>query len=151
MIRTRRPKPENNNNATSEFFEQFDERFPKSINERHQNYLEMAAKIALNSNMSHKHGAIIVYKKKIISTGYNYFSSHLCHDYSIHAEVAAIMNIKSKKDILSECEMYVVRIARIDNVLKYSKPCDNCKKVINKFNIKKTYYSTNYEYDKLNI
>ena len=71
----------------------------------------------------------------------------------MHAEIVAINNaIKNKhKEILSECELYVVRIGSnsMDNLLKYSKPCINCQKYINKFNIKKIFYSTNYDYDKV--
>ena len=40
----------------------------------------------------HKHGAIIVYRDKIISSGFNYYVG----DFSIHAEVAAISHIKKK-------------------------------------------------------
>jgi deoxycytidylate deaminase len=28
-----------------------------------------------------------------------------------------------------------------------SKPCEKCTKFINKYNIRKIYYSTNYDYD----
>jgi len=37
-------------------------------------YLDIASKIALKSPMyTHKHGAIIIYKDKIASTGFNYY------------------------------------------------------------------------------
>lgn len=139
-----------NTKATSEFFELYDEIQARSINEKHRYYLSEAAKVATSSDMNHKHGAVIVYKKKIISCGSNHKIDYFCHNYSVHAEVAAISNLKGKqKELLSECELYVVRIAPIkfNNVLKYSKPCEKCQAAINKFNIKKIYYSTNYEYD----
>ena len=70
--------------------------------------------------------------------------------YSTHAEISAINKVKNKKQ-LSECEMYIVRIGpdKLNNMLKYSKPCINCQNYINKYNIKKIYYSTNYEYDSI--
>ena len=53
------------------------------------------------------------------------------------------------KTILEDCDIYVVRIApaRFNNCLKLSKPCEKCTKFINKYNIRCTYYSTNYEYE----
>jgi deoxycytidylate deaminase len=72
----------------------------------------------------------------------------------MHAEIVAINNVIKNygKDVLQESKLYIVRIApesKSKNLLKYSKPCLNCQKYINKFNIKKTYYSTNYDYDKV--
>ena len=131
---------------TSAYYEYFDVNTVKTPNEKQQYYLDIAAKIASHSPMIQKHGAVIVYKNKIISTGYNYYMAH----FSIHAEIAAIHSIKGKnKKLLSECELYVVRIApaRFNNALKYSKPCCNCQHTIIKSNIKKAFYSTNYMYD----
>ncbi len=136
----------NKNIMTSDYFQYFDETNPKTMNCRQNYYLEIAARVALNSDMNHKHGAIIVHKKNIIAVGYNYYY----RNSSIHAEIAAISRLKGKeKEILSECVLYVVRIApkKYDNMLKYSKPCNNCQHYINKKSIKKTYYSTNYAYD----
>lgn len=132
---------------TSDYFQYFDENNPKHMHCRQNYYLRLAAEVAMNSMMNHKHGAIIVHKKNIISAGYNY----QCGKHSIHAEVAAIVNVKGRcKSMLSECELYVVRIGpdKYDNPLKYSKPCHNCQAYIAKKSIKTTYYSTNYEYDK---
>ena len=137
------------NLVTSEYFEYFDNIDPQNINGRHQYFLRYAANIAINSDMNHKHGAVIVHKKNVIAHGYNYF------DYknlvSVHAEVAALTNIKGRNnDILKDCKMYVVRIGsdKLNEHFKYSKPCTNCQNYISKKCIKKTYYSTNYEYDK---
>jgi deoxycytidylate deaminase len=131
---------------TSEYYECLDAISVKNSNDRQRYYLDVAAKIALKSPMGHKHGAILVYKGKIISTGHNYYFLNS----SIHAEVAALSCIRGKqKHILSDCELYVVRIGpdKYNNPLKYSKPCCNCQNAILKHNIKKAFYSTNYDYD----
>lgn len=131
---------------TSAYYEYFDANTVKTPNEKQQYYLDIAAKIANHSPMIQKHGAVVVHKNKIIASGYNYYMAH----FSIHAEIAAISAIKGKyKKHLSECELYVVRIApaRFNNALKYSKPCCNCQHTILKNNIKKAFYSTNYSYD----
>jgi deoxycytidylate deaminase len=139
-------KFDNSKIMTSKYFEHFDETDTKKTSNRQKYYLDLAAEIALNSNMLQKHGAILVYKKQVIASGYNYY----LNTYSIHAEIAAICELKGKeKDLLPECDLYVVRIGpdKYNNPLKYSKPCFNCQYCINKHAIRKTYYSTNYEYD----
>lgn len=138
----------NINILTSEYFKNFDEDCPKAMHCKQNHFLRIAAEVAMNSLMNHKHGAIIVHKKNIIAVGHNYHYAN----HSIHAEVAAISRLKSRdKAILSECELYVARIGpdKYDNPLKYSKPCNSCQNYIAKKSIKKTFYSTNYEYDSI--
>lgn len=141
-------KQQVNGMITSKYYECLDLIHVKSSNDKQKYYLDIAAKNALKSPMGHKHGAIVVYRGKIIGSGYNYYIS----SFSIHAEVAAISNIKGKyKRFLQECELYVVRIGpdKFNNPLKYSKPCCNCQNTIRKYNIKKAFYSTNYDYDSI--
>ena len=138
----------------SNYFEYFDEENVINLKVHQKYYFEIAANIAKNSNMFQKHGAVIVYKKTIISTGFNSYSYNSKINFSMHAEIVAINNVikNGNKKILSEAKLYIVRIApesKSKHVLKYSKPCLNCQKYINKFNIKKIFYSTNYEYDKM--
>lgn len=132
---------------TSKYFECNDNIVARFSSEKQKEYLSIAARIADKSPMyPHKHGAIIVFKDKIIASGYNYYMG----DFSIHAEVAAISKIKKKqKYILCDCDIYVVRIGpkSFNNPLKYSRPCPNCQDTIIKNNIKNVYYSTSYEYD----
>jgi deoxycytidylate deaminase len=121
----------------------------KDINKKHQIFLDKAAEIAKFSTMQQKHGAVVVYKNKIIAYGFNYMTHYLNDNNSIHAEVAAISQVFKNKTILEECDIYVVRIAtaRFNNCLKLSKPCEKCTKFIKKYNIRCTYYSTNYEFE----
>jgi len=132
---------------TSKYFECIDDSFVKMSNDKQRSYLDIASKIALKSPVyTHKHGAIIIYKDKIIASGFNYYVG----DFSIHAEVAAISHVKKKQRyILNECDIYIVRIGpdSLDNPLKYSRPCPNCQNTIKKYNIKNAYYSTSYDYD----
>jgi len=116
---------------------------------RHETYLQLAANVAKKSTMTQKHGCVIVYKKEIIATGYN--TMPVAFQESLHAEIDAIKKLKHRQYLLKDCELYIVRIApdSLNNVLKYSKPCPNCTKVINFNKIRKVYYSTNFEYDRL--
>tara|TARA_B110000093_G_scaffold179889_1_gene220867 strand:+ start:729 stop:1262 length:534 start_codon:yes stop_codon:yes gene_type:complete len=147
-------KNKNKTNIMSNYFEYFDEENVMDLKLHQKYYFDIAANIAKNSNMFQKHGAVIVYKKTIIATGYNSYSYNSKTNFSIHAEIVAINNAikNSNKELLCYSKLYIVRIApesKSKYILKYSKPCLNCQKYINKFNIKKIFYSTNYEYDKV--
>ncbi len=123
------------------------------IKNKHEIFLNKCAKIAEKSQMQQKHGAVIVYKNKIIATGYNYICSYMNNNYSIHAEVSAISQVFYNKKLLEECDIYVVRIASpmFNYCLKNSKPCKNCTCFIRKYNLRNIYYSTNYRFDELNL
>lgn len=108
---------------------------------------DKATVVAAKSTMQHQHGAIIIRGNNIISTGYNHLTTFMCHQWSVHAEVDALMNIpkkyKQNKAFLQECIMIVVRIGPPSKPdCKYSKPCDKCKEAIHKYGIKKVFYST---------
>ena len=113
-----------------------DDNVIKISNDKQRYYLDIAAKIATKSPVyTHKHGAIIVHKDNVISSGYNFYIK----GNSMHAEVSAISKINKKyKGILNECDIYVVRIGpnSMDNPLKYSRPCLDCESTITKYNIK---------------
>lgn len=116
---------------------------PKYRTEKQEYFLNKAAQIALKSNMGQRHGCVIIDENgEILSTGYNHTTTHMCHKWSIHAEIDAIRKIKKNID-LSNVELYVVRIGtdRSGNPLKMSKPCDDCTKQILKSGIGKIYYS----------
>jgi len=117
---------------------------------KNYHYLKIAAEVAKKSTMTQKHGCVIVYKKKIIATGYNTMPNMFQN--SLHAEINALNKVKNKQYILKEADLYVVRIGTdsFDNVLKYSKPCDNCSKQIQMNKIRRVFYSTNYEFDTYN-
>lgn len=111
---------------------------PREPTNRQQFYMNKAAQLAYRSNMSHKHGCLIVNNDEILSSGYNHTYIHMYHRYSCHAEYEALRKIK-KNTNLANAEMYIVRIGT--NHLKLSKPCDACTKLIMKANIGKVYYS----------
>jgi deoxycytidylate deaminase len=123
----------------------------KEGNKKHQLFLCKAAEVAKQSNMNQKHGAIVVYKNKIIASGFNYICDYMNDNYSIHAEVSAISQMFHNKKLLELCDIYVVRIAPTiyNNCLKNSKPCNSCSKFIKKYNIRNIYYSTSYYYNEL--
>ena len=121
------------------------------MSSKHLDFINIATEVAKKSPMTQKHGCIVVYKNKIISSAYNFTPSAI-QDRSVHAEVNALKKVKHKSFLFKDCSLYIVRIGPDSsmNALKYSKPCTNCTNYINLCNIKKVFYSTNYEYDSLN-
>ena len=138
-----------------------------------EKFLKRCAYLASKSALTQKHGCVIVRRNEIISCGYNfkikdrkYISAkergsttssyispvhfndtsntdHYGCGFSVHAEISTIKKVKNMD--LSNCEMYVVRLGPYSN-LKYSHPCKICSEYIEKFRIKKVYYSVNCEF-----
>jgi deoxycytidylate deaminase len=112
---------------------------------------------ALKSNMFHKHGAIIVYRNKIIGKGHNYSLGERKMKngrWSIHAEINAI-NDCNDHSIISDTTLIVVRITptflmdikknifdlRLRDHTKESKPCPKCQKTLTKLKITRICHS----------
>lgn len=101
---------------------------------------------AKKSKMTHKHGAIIVYRGEIVSIGHNMEANFLCHAFSLHAEQVAIARLpkrfKINKQLLQELWMLVVRVSGKDAHLNMSCPCSKCVECIMETGIPTVYYST---------
>ena len=119
--------------------------------------------------MSQHHGAVVIYRGKIVGRGYNkYYQSRTYKStpYSVHAEVDAINNALRKISLenLRKSTLIVVRILKENSELKenmnnarppimsssenlicqdigYSAPCKHCANFILKCGIKSCYYS----------
>lgn len=117
-------------------------------------------------------GAIITFKNKVISVGYNMTKSNpLQKEYNkyrsvngrefdtekqnngIHAECMAIKNAtRLFNGDLSKCNIFVYS-ERKDGSTRLSKPCKACQKLLIDHGIKNVYYTTNnnnlFSYEKL--
>lgn len=109
-----------------------------------EDVFDRAVQLAKKSTMNQRHGAVIVKGGEIIGQGYNHAATFMSHSWSCHAEVSAILNLKNKsKRYLEDATLIVVRIGpdSIGCPMKLSKPCENCRKAIEKAGIKKVFYS----------
>jgi len=92
---------------------------------------------------------VIVKDNKVVAAGFNQYTvNHYRHAWSVHAEVAAIMQLRGKSpSFLRDCDMYVVRIGRRHSCpthpLRLSKPCANCEALIRERGIRRVFYSIN--------
>jgi len=126
-----------------------------NISKDQLSYIYKAIEESLKSPLRCKHGCVIVKDKRIVAFGYNKYrgynrhgTSHVNHRRSIHAEEDAINSCR-KRD-LKDAELYVVRFNINSNETSNSKPCHNCKKIINfcirKYGLKCAYYSADIKY-----
>lgn len=104
----------------------------------------------LNANKSRlhrsNHGAIIIYRGKIIGRGFNKICVENINNinrFSVHAEVDAIQNALRKISFtqLKYCTLVVVRVEKEGNTLN-SKPCKYCTNFIKKCQISQCFYSS---------
>lgn len=131
-----------------EFYTFNDDNAVRDINEKHDYFLKKAMNIAFKSTCpNQKHGCVIVKDGDIISEGYNHQKIHMYHKCSVHAEVDALF--KCQKKPLTDCDMYVVRLgpSSLGFPLKYSRPCPDCTKAIQKAKLRRVFYSTNFEFE----
>lgn len=107
-----------------------------------------------------KMAAAIVFKKEIISIGFNRLKTHpLQKEYAknedaifLHAEIDAIIQAKREitLDELSRSTLYITRRKQKDGlpVWGMAKPCKGCSKCIEDFNIQNVIYTTEGERNK---
>ncbi len=129
------------------------------ISHSDKKFMMKAIRIARNSTVSYRHGAIIVSGGRIISTGYNKYGSSKIgreiypknRDPTIHAELKAILNT-TNLDILKGSTLYSARAGRgKNNNYCISTPCPSCVFVMKRFGIKKIVYYDGANFIKENL
>ncbi len=107
----------------------------------HSKFFALAKKISTKSTHSEqKHGCVIVYKNKVVSSGYNKAQTHpkSTHDFNnLHAEMAAVIKLKhpSNKYIA-----YVYREHK-NGVKALSRPCRYCQKFLWWIGVREVWYT----------
>ena len=109
-------------------------------------------------------GCITVYKKHILSVGFNSNKTHPIQKlynkerfdsdstpHSLHAEITALMFIKDRKDIKwGDVEIYTYRENRQGNP-RLAKPCKSCMALIRDLGIHKIYFSITDGFAEMNV
>lgn len=102
--------------------------------------LDRAITLAHKSSMTHKHGCVIMKGNIIIGEGYNRRTQHMEHSVSLHSEVVALSSVKNRtKGFLNNSIMIVARVT--SHGLRFSSPCCQCRKAIEKSGITKVYFT----------
>ena len=81
----------------------------------------------------------MTYKNLNITTGYNYAYQNKNMLKSVHAECSAIYNAGKVNSVCGD--VYVARLGSTRQIVKMSRPCDNCLSSMKKVGIKNIYYT----------
>lgn len=108
-----------------------------------QKFFDLAAKLAKQStHHTHRFGAVIVDKNKIVSVGTNKIKTHPRSQHKwhmLHAELSALFSVRFED--LRGCDIYVLR-ENLNGRKGNSKPCKVCEAALREAGIRKVYYTT---------
>ena len=112
----------------------------------------------LSDHQQHKHGAVVVDKHRVISSGYNSLTK--CNSLQakidekrfgvpcrgcVHAEVSALLPLIKNGVDLRRASIFVYREHK-DHSLAMSRPCPGCMGLIKSLGLKKIYYTVENGY-----
>lgn len=103
-------------------------------------FFELARKTSFLSSYKHRLGAVITYKGKVVSKGFNVLKTHprASNPWNLlHAETSAIIN--SRLEDFTDCSIYIYRETKTGK-LGTSKPCKYCYNLLKVLNFKDIYY-----------
>lgn len=111
-------------------------------------FILLAATMAHKSDSKYRLGAVLVKKKRVVSTGYNDMSrSHpIMRRYAphgkiiknLHAEVDCCIGLSPEE--MNGTTMYVTRVLK-NGLLASSKPCKICHKFLTTMGVKRVIYT----------
>lgn len=113
-------------------------------------HLDILKKLAIKSDVMHKHAACLLQGGKLIAVGLNkYFQIKLNQELinlGVHAEMDACASTKSAKGM----DILIIRVSK-SLMLRNSRPCNACIDKLKQRGIRKAYYSNEegqivYEY-----
>ena len=126
-----------------------------------EDIIPILMKMAMNSQVLHKHAAAIIYDSQVF-TGTNRYTRQLKLSKSmiqpklikktIHAEMDALLNVPKN---IKKCKGVIVLVIRISKGhLRNSRPCNNCLNKLKQLGVEKVYYSDengNIVFERVNL
>lgn len=96
-----------------------------------------------SSHSFFRHGAISLYKNKILTKGHNQCLNKDIIFTSMHAEMSVIQQLKRMNLNLKKIKKLTIVVIRINKngLLRQSKPCNKCQHIMKRYGIKKCIYS----------
>ena len=113
-------------------------------NSKLDNCIEKLVKLASNSPIQYKHGACLLKGNKSYSFGFNRYIKEIFLNkqmvkFTVHAELDALYRFGNKN--VKGMDILIIRIGKMNNNLKNSRPCNNCIEKMAQRGIRKVYYS----------
>lgn len=124
-----------------------------------QRLISTAKNLSQNIVAKQKHVTFIVRGNKIIAHGCNSVlkthplaakNGYSKANFTIHSELAALINFPNDKFRLDKCKVINIRIGN-SGKLKPSEPCVVCKKLLLLANVKNMWYSDSEKFIKLQL
>lgn len=127
-----------------------------AINNRKIKYFNIAKEVSKLSTYNKQHlGCVVVYKKQVLSVGYNQEKTHtlqaIYNQYrefnhydncaKIHAETDALSKIRHLDIDWSRIEIYIYRERKDTNERALAYPCRACQAMIRQLGIRNIYYT----------
>lgn len=129
-----------------------------AVTKKEIKYFNIAKSVSELSDHKYKLGAIVIYKHRIISSGYNSSTNtdalqakldknkYKCDCVGkLHAESAALIYFIKRHISLSGAEIYVYR-RKADGTIGMARPCSSCMELIKQCGIRKVHYTTDDGY-----
>jgi deoxycytidylate deaminase len=115
-----------------------------SLSRKQKSFLNLAVRMAETSDVTHKHGAVIVRGGRVLSLGMNRWRNRDLLDtggdynpnITTHAEIDALSRISDPRGVT----VYVARVGKNGDE-KFSRPCDNCAKAMIAAGVKSVVYT----------
>lgn len=121
----------------------------RGLSKKQKSFLELARKMALSSDCTERHGAVIVKSGRVLSLGHNKWRNESLIDHgmievsseerkpiTVHAEIDALSRIQDPEGTT----IYIARISK-DGEDKLSQPCPSCSYALNKAGVKRVVFT----------
>lgn len=124
------------------------------LSKKQQSFVELAKRVSVYSDCTHKHGCVLVKNGKVINTAFNQNTFSSFADRFIkkewygtrHAEISVVLGISRSNTTGST--IYVVRANRW-GVFRNSKPCTMCEDTLRFVGIKHIIYSIDNDFQEI--
>ena len=125
-----------------------------TLSKSHRSYFNAAKAMSEFSDYKQKIGCVVVFKHKIVSSGYNHSKTNPLQKkynkyrfpedsvHSVHAEVDALLPLLNRRDIdFSHVSIYLYRQYK-NCELAPSRCCESCFALIKNLGIRRIFYTT---------
>lgn len=114
------------------------------LSKKQQSYLDLATRLAEASEVTHRHGAVVVKAGKPVSLGVNKWRNRemINHDdtynpnLTVHAEIDALSRVADPRG----ATVYIARVGKHGDP-RFSRPCANCAKALAEAGVKAIVYT----------
>lgn len=114
------------------------------MSNKQRSFLDLALRVAEGSEVTHRHGAVVVKSGKPVSLGWNKWRNREMildtegynPNLTVHAEIDALSRVADPRGAV----VYVARVGKHGDE-RFSRPCHNCAKALAAAGVKAVVYT----------